>query len=130
MSDQTPEDLPPGLRAFIYSCIDGVEQVEILACLARSARPWTARAVAAELGLPDVSARHHLETLAARGLLQITVDEEVSYAYAPKTADLKGYADDLIVRYARSRSAVLRFMAANPRRLKRFSDAFKLRDQE
>ena len=130
MSDLPPEDLPPGLRAFLYSCIDGVEQVEILSCLARSGRAWTAWAAAGELGLSDVSARHHLETLAARGLLTITVDAEVSYAYAPKTADLKGYADDLVARYGRSRTAVLRFIAANPRRIKRFSDAFKLRDQE
>jgi predicted ArsR family transcriptional regulator len=130
MSGSSPDELPHELRAFIYSCIDGVEQVEILALLGRSGRPWNARGTAAELGLSDAQARHHLETLTARGLLQIAVARDVSYAYAPKTADLRGYADQLIDRYATSRSTVLRFISTNPHRLKRFSDAFKLRDPE
>jgi hypothetical protein len=124
------EHLPPELKAFLYTCIDAVEQVEILTTLGEARRASTARAIAARLGLSDASARHHLETLAARGLLQITVGAEVSYTYAPKTTELQRYADLLLERYRDSRTAVLRFIAANPRRLKRFSDAFKLRDKE
>jgi hypothetical protein len=123
-------NLTPELRAFLYSCFDAIEQVEILALVAQSARAWSARAIAAQLRLTDTAARHHLETLAARGLLQIAVGAEVTYAYAPKTAELRRYADELAERYAESRTTIAAFIAANARRLKRFSDAFKLRDPE
>jgi predicted ArsR family transcriptional regulator len=123
-------DLSPELRAFLYSCIDAVEQVELLAVVSQSGRSWTAHAVGQALGVTDTVARHHLETLAARGLLQITVGAELSYSYAPKTGELRRYADQLVERYATSRTAVLRFITSNPRRLKQFSDAFKLRDEE
>jgi predicted ArsR family transcriptional regulator len=130
MSERPPGELPTELRAFIYSCIDAVEQVEILSLLMASTRPLSARSVASSLGLADASARHHLETLAARGLLQIGTGQELAYGYAPKTPDLRRYGDQLASYYARERTTVLRFIAANPRRLRRFSDAFKLRDQE
>jgi predicted ArsR family transcriptional regulator len=130
VNQTSSNELPPELRAFLYSCIDTVEQVEILALLCREEGPWTARATAARIGIPDAAARNHLETLAARGLLQIAVAAEVRYAYAPKNAELRRYADQLSQQYANDRTAIMRFVASNPRRLRRFSDAFKLRDPE
>ena len=130
MNESGANELPPELRAFLYSCIDDVEQVEILVLLCRESGPWTARAIAAHLGLPDALARHHLETLAARGLLQISVAAEMLYFYAPKNAELRGYADQLSEHFATARMAIVRFVASHSRRLKPFSDAFKLRDPE
>ena len=127
---QSNSELPPDLRAFLYSCIDAVEQIDILVLLCNSRRPWTAAATAMHLGLTDAAARHHLETLGARGLLQIAVTADVSYTYAPKSADLRRYADRLSELHATSRTAIMRFVASSPLRLKRFSDAFKLRDVE
>jgi hypothetical protein len=129
MPHSTPE-LPADLRAFLYSCIDAVEQVDILVLLRNSGKPWTAAATAVQLGLSDTTARHHLETLSARGLLQIGVAADVSYAYAPKSAELRRYGDRLSELHATSRTAIMRFVASSPLRLKRFSDAFKLRDVE
>jgi predicted ArsR family transcriptional regulator len=123
-------ELPPELRAFLYSCIDSVEQVEILVLLCRERGPWTARATADRLGFADVLTRRHLETLSASGLLHASVATEVLYAYSPKNAELRRYADQLSEYYATARAAVMRFVASNPRRLKRFADAFKLRDPE
>jgi predicted ArsR family transcriptional regulator len=128
--DKRPDELPNELRAFIYSCIDSVEQAELLVLLCRSNRSWSTKAVAGELGLSDTAARHHLESLVARGLLHTTVGAEVSYSYAPKSADLRRYGDQLTEYYATARTAILRFIASSPRRVKRFSDAFKLRDPE
>ncbi|MGE3177203.1 MAG: hypothetical protein AB7O32_07020 [Vicinamibacterales bacterium] len=125
-----PDGLPAELKAFLFSCIDSVEQLETFTLVGRSGQGWTARAAGERLGLSDLAARHHLETLAARGLLQISVGEEVSYSYGPKTADLQRYADMLFVRYAERRGEVIRFVASSPERLKRFSKAFKLRDPE
>ena len=130
MNQSAFSELPPELRAFLYSCIDSVEQVEILVLLCREGGPWTARATAGRVGLPDAVARHHLETLAARGLLQISVASEVLYSYAPKNADLRRYADQLSEQYATARMAIMRFVVSHSRRLKRFSDAFKLRAPE
>lgn len=130
MTEPSQGELPTELRAFVYSCIDAVEQVEILSLLARADRTWTARTVGHELGLPDTLARTHLETLAARGLLQVTTGTELTYGYAPKTTVLRRYADQLTDFYNHSRIAVLRFVASNPWRLRRFSNAFKLRDEE
>jgi hypothetical protein len=126
-----PDELPNELRAFLYSCIDAVEQVEILVLLRRTQSGLTTRAVAAELGVPDPAARHHLETLAARGLLQPVIGQEVSYRYAPKTTHLRRYGDQLLDHYRSSRTAILRLIASSPRgSVKRFANAFKLRDPE
>jgi hypothetical protein len=129
MSERSAGDLPNDLRAFLFSCIDSIEQVETLALLARSSRQWTARAVGAQLGLPDGGARHHLEALVARGLLQIAVGPEAMYSYGPK-AELQGYADRLVEYYARDRMTVMRAIATAPRHLKRFAEAFKLRETD
>jgi predicted ArsR family transcriptional regulator len=130
VNPSSASELPTELRAFLYSCIDSVEQLEILMLLCRDSGPWTARATAERLGFSDVLTRGHLETLSARGLLQIAVAADVLYAYSPKNAELRRYADQLSEHYARARTAIMRFVASNPRRLKRFADAFKLRDPE
>jgi hypothetical protein len=126
-----PERLPPELRAFLYSCIDAVEQVEILVLLCQSDRACSAKAVASNLSVTDAVARHHLETLVARGLLQATIGAEVTYRYAPKSVELRRYGDQLVEQYTTSRTAILQTVATASRRsVKRFSDAFKLRDSE
>jgi DNA-binding IclR family transcriptional regulator len=124
------DELSPELRAFLYSCIDAIEQLEMLILLRRTGHPWTTRAVAAELGLTDVQTRAHLETLTARGLLAAKGGEEVTYRFEPRSPELARYAALLADSFATSRNAVLRFVASSSRRTKSFSDAFKLRDTE
>lgn len=124
------DELSPELRAFLYSCIDAIEQLEILVLLRKSGQPWTTRAVAAELGLADVQTRAYLETLTARGLLAATAGNEITYRFEPRTPELARYATLLAEAFATSRSAVVRFVATTSRRTKSFSDAFKLRDTD
>lgn len=124
------DELSPELRAFLYSCIDTIEQLEMLVLLRRSGQPWTTRAVAAELGLKDVQTRASLEMLTARGLLAARAGDEVTYTFEPRTPELTRYAAQLAEAFATARSAVLRFVASSSRRTKSFSDAFKLRDTE
>lgn len=84
-----------------------------------------------ELGLTATGARGDLETLTARGLLEVRVAEEIAYRYAPKTPDLARYCDTLAQFYITSRLAVLTFVANESRSsIKRFSDAFRFRDKE
>jgi hypothetical protein len=118
------------LRAFIYSCFDAAEQVELLVWLQRSAESATARAAAQACAISDGTVRHHLETLAARGLLQIAVGEETTYRFAPKRAELQAYAEALVAAYAESRTAVMRLVVTNPlRSARRIAGAFTFRDR-
>ena len=130
MSTESPE-LPPQLRAFLHSCIESIDQVELLMMLRGSDRFRTAREVATETGVSATTARHNLETLSARGLLEVRVGDETAYRYRPKSEELGRYCDLLAQHYITSRPAVLGFVAAERRlSIKRFADAFKLRDQE
>ena len=127
----TDVELPPALRAFLYSCVDAVEQAEIIVSLHASNDTVTARGVARDLGVPDALARHHLETMVARGLLQTVVGDEVLYRYSPRTPELQRFCETLIEWWGHSRSAVLRFIATNPRGpMRSFSNAFRLRKKE
>jgi DNA-binding FadR family transcriptional regulator len=96
-----------------------------------SDRLRTAREVASELGVPISVARHVVETLAARGLLEVRVGQETAYRFRPKTQQLTRYCDLLAQYYSTSRQSVLGFVATESRlAIKRFSDAFKLRDRD
>jgi hypothetical protein len=59
------------------------------------------------------------------------VGNEVAYRYEPKTTELGRYTEQLLQHYDTSRLDVLTYVSTRSRTaLKRFSDAFKLRDQE
>jgi predicted DNA-binding transcriptional regulator len=124
------EDVPAELRAFLYSCIHSVEQAEMVVRLHESEGAFPARTLARQLGIADAAARHHLETLVARGLLQTAVGGEVFYRYAPRSPELQRFAAQLIEWWGHSRSAVLRAIAMRPQSLASFSDAFKLRKED
>lgn len=124
-------ELPAHLRAFLYSCIDSIEQLEALSLLRDSGTAWSARAVAQEIGITDAGARGLLESLVARGLLSAVVREEVTYAFRPVSEALTGYCEELAEELVRSRVDVLRFVAAlPPPAIRSFAKAFKLRDTE
>jgi predicted transcriptional regulator of viral defense system len=123
------EELPQALRAFIYSCIESIEQVEALMLLRGADRHKTVRDVSTMLRVPAATARRDLETLAARGLLEVRVGDETEYAYKPKSEELGRYADLLAQYYVTARAALYGYIATGSRlSIKRFSDAFKLRE--
>jgi DNA-binding transcriptional ArsR family regulator len=131
MENNLSKTLPTELRAFLYSCLDSWEQVELLVAILASGRVWTSRAVGAEFGLPEAAARHHLETLTARGLLTARAAREIEYRFEPRTPDLARYCELLKHHHETERTAVLNFMTTGLRRsARRFSDAFKLKDRE
>ena len=128
-----PEDppLPGELRAFLFSCFDSIEQVELLMILRGSDRWRSTRDVSEELRVALPAARRALETLAARGLLEVTVAAETTYRYKPRSADLSRYADLLAQHYVSSRHTIYKLVTNNSRTgVKRFADAFKLREPE
>ena len=131
MDPGRPEELPAELRAFLHSCIESINQVELLMMMRGSERWRTAREVAATLHVPAAVARRDLETLAARGLLEVTVGSEIEYRYRPKTGDLARYGDLLAQHYVTERQLIFAFVSTRSRiAMKRFADAFKLREGE
>jgi hypothetical protein len=124
-------ELSADLKAFVFACVDSVEQMEILAVLHGSTVALTTHAVATRLGLSPAAARHHLEVLTARGLLRIDVGDEARFSYAPRSPTLRTFSDQLVAVYGSSRTAVLRVIAQNAKgSLKSFADAFKLRGND
>lgn len=131
MDPGRPEELPAELRAFLHSCIESINQVELLMLMRGSERWRTAREVAADLRVPVAVARTDVETLAARGLFEVSVGSEIEYRYRPKTDDLARYGDLLAQHYVTSRHLIFAFVSTRSRiAMKRFADAFKLRDTE
>ena len=126
------DELPGHLRAFLYSCIDSVEQLEILMMLRMSGGSRTARKVAREAGLTDARARVYLDALAARGLVHATIrDAELTYTFRPASETLASYCSELAVRLETSRSDVLQFVAAlPPPSVRAFAKAFRLRESD
>jgi hypothetical protein len=127
--DSRRADLPAPLRAFLYSCIDSIEQLEVLMLLKESGQAWSAGALAQEIGVADGRSRASLEALAARGLAHATVKQEVQYSFRPASDTLAGYCDDLSEQMRRDRAAVLRFVSTlPPPAIRSFAKAFRLRD--
>jgi DNA-binding IclR family transcriptional regulator len=125
--DNAPVNLPADLRAFLYSCIESVGQVEALIRLRMAGKPASVRELAPNLGLPPAVVRRDLESLTARGLLRADVGDEVSYRYAPASPDLARFADLVATHYAGNREAIVRFISARAART--FADAFKIRKE-
>jgi predicted ArsR family transcriptional regulator len=130
-----PDDaatLPPDLRAFLQACIESIEQVELLMMLRGSERLRTVREIAADLRITPAVARREVETLTARGLLEASVASETLYRYRPNSSELSRRGDLLAQYYVTSRLLIYKVVAASASRrsVKRFADAFKLRDSE
>ena len=130
MSAESATSLPSELRAFLHSCLESIEQVELLIILRGSERWRTTREVSEDLHVPLAAARRDLDTLAARGLLEVSVLQETRYRYRPKTDDLARYADLLARYYVTSRHLIFKAVTESRPAVKRFADAFKLRDPE
>src|SRR5690349_8274958 len=119
-------DLPADLRAFLYSCIDSVDQVDLLIRLRHSQAARTVRQLSAVSGLATAAVRTHLETLVVRGLLRADVAEEVGYRYAPESPELRRFADLLETCYSKQRDQAVRAISA--RSVCTFGVAFKFKD--
>src|SRR5687768_3444614 len=101
---QEHDSLPSELRAFLHSCMESIEQVELLVVM-RGSDGWrSTREVSEALRVAPAVARRDLDTLVARGLLEVSVAGETKYRYRPKTDDLARFADLLAQHYVTSRN--------------------------
>lgn len=118
------EPVSPALRAFLVEHIESVAQLEALLLLRRERKPLPATTVARALYVPEAAAVEELRALATRGLVAA---EDGGWRYAPATPAAAARVDELAATYARALIPVTNIVHGNPRRLRRFADAFRFR---
>ena len=114
------------LREFILRHIDSIAQLEALLLLRKNAgESWRSEKVAQRLYTTEVEASRVLERLCADRLL--SCDEDL-YRFAEQT-QLREMVERLAQVYTRHLIPVTNLIYAKPRRLREFSDAFKIRKE-
>jgi hypothetical protein len=117
--------IPEDLRDFILRHIDSIAQLEALLLLRRNPREaWTAEMAARRLYVSDSEAANALEHLCANGLLSCAGD---LYRFEGQTDEQRQMVERLAESYARHLIPVTNLIHTKPRRLREFSDAFKIR---
>ena len=112
------------LRQFILDHIESVADLEGLLLLRREPGEWTAGTVAKALYVSEPVAA---EVLARLQTLGLAASQGGLYLYAPRTPEQSTMVDALAETYARALIPVTHLVHNNPRRLRRFADAFKFR---
>lgn len=117
--------IPEDLREFILGHIDSIAQLEALLLLRRNPNEaWTAATAAQRLYISDSEAISALEHLCARGLLSCSDDR---YRLAGESDEDRRMMDQLAEAYARHLIPVTNLIHGKPRRLREFSNAFRIR---
>jgi len=120
--------LAPLVRRFLERRVDNIEQLEIVLLLSQySDRSWTAADVASSLRLVERAAAAHLETLAARHLLDVRLGHDVRYRFSPATPELSAIVKQVAETYRDQRSEIVAFVSARLQSLRDFADAFRLK---
>lgn len=123
MADLIPEDL----RDFVLRHIDSIAQLEALLLLRRNpTEAWTADVAAKRLYTTEAEATNVLDQLCADGLL-ICADD--GYRFGPQSDEQRQMIDLLAESYRSHLIPVTNLIHGKPRRLREFSDAFKIRKE-
>lgn len=119
-------DLPVELRTFILEHINSVAQLETLLLLRRSAREWTAEALARELRIDQAAASEQLTELTRRGLTE-RLDGPARFRYA-RSANVDPLVAEIQKAYEERRVRIIGLIYSTPRaRVQDFADAFRIR---
>jgi hypothetical protein len=117
--------IPEDLRDFILRHIDSIAQLEALLLLRRnSGETWTAGKAAARLYISESEATNVLEHLCSADLLSCS---DGHYRFLTHPDEQRQMVERLADSYGRHLIQVTNLIHAKPRRLREFSDAFKIR---
>ena len=123
MADLIPEDL----RDFVLRHIDSIAQLEALLLLRRNpSDAWTADVAAKRLYITETEATNALDQLCADGLLTCA---DGSYRFDPQSDEQRQMVEQLADSYRRHLIPITNLIHGKPRRLREFSDAFKIRKE-
>lgn len=119
------ELIPEDLRDFILGHIDSIAQLEALLLLRRNPdETWTTATAAQRLYISETEAMGALQHLCTNGLLSCSDDR---YRFTGQSDEHSRMLDRLADAYARHLIPVTNLIHGKPRRLREFSDAFKIR---
>ena len=93
-------------------------------------RWWDAELVQRETGLPVRLARAALDRFASANLLDIRVTGDVRYQLRPGTGELSTSIAEFAEAYRAHPAAVIRAVAREPRTIRDFADAFRIRKDD
>lgn len=125
----TNGSLNPQIEQFIVSCINSVEQLEILLLL-RQKNELDGETINRELRTSLTSVEKRLTDLIRKQLITCrVVDGLLIYRYEPSDTNIP-VIDELAVLYGTHRVAIINAIFSKPTdKLKDFSEAFRLRDK-
>jgi len=123
LADLIPEDL----HDFILRHIDSIAQLEALLLLRRNPTDaWTAEVGAKRLYIGEAEAKNALDQLCESGLLSCADDR---YRFDPQSDEQRQMVERLADSYSQHLIPVTNLIHGKPRRLREFSDAFKIRKE-
>jgi hypothetical protein len=121
--------LAPDVVAFLISYVRSLEELHVLmVCADARERWWDAVSIAREATISVTAARHALDHLVRRNLLDIRVTGDVRYHFSPGTEDLRKAALACAEAY-RSRPRAVVQLVSDARRsgVRDFANAFRIR---
>jgi hypothetical protein len=116
-------------REFARTRLGSILQLDV-ALLLRTSRDswWTADRVAEELRVGTDQARHALESLASRNLLDVRIANDLAYRYAPWHESAGRLMTEIAANHYEAREIVARGTGGSV--ASRFADAFKVRKKD
>jgi hypothetical protein len=125
----SPHELPPLVLEFVASHIRSLEELQLLMAVMQAPdRWWDARTAARELVLREQVARHALDHLATRNLLDIRITGDVRYQFRPGTDELRAATLAVEEAYRANQLALVQLVAGATRKsIRDFADAFRIR---
>jgi hypothetical protein len=114
-------------REFIRTHIASLIQLDAALMLRADPGWWSAERLASELTVTVDVARHALEALAARNLLDVRIANELTYRFAPWHASAADAMSDAAANSYEAREVVVR---RGRTAAERFADAFRVRKQD
>jgi len=123
------QSLPPGVVSFVTAHLRSLNDLQVmLHCVATEDRWWDAAALSRDIGISVNEARHSLDHLAKRNLLDIKITGDVRYSFAPGTDSLRDAALACMAAFQARPVAVIQLVADAPRSAFRdFANAFRIR---
>jgi len=124
-----PDQIDPGVRAFIAEQIQSVAQLELILLLhGNPSQLWSAADAARSFGLSPEMTLDLLRGLCRQGFAAATDDAEPRFRFAPKSAEFQHLVDQLAILYQQRRVRLVQMIYSRPiDKLQGFADAFRFR---
>jgi hypothetical protein len=119
------EPIPDDLREFILAYIDSVAHLEALLLLRQDpSMDWNPKSMAERLYITKGEASDLLTRLTDNGFVVVI---EGFYQFGPRSAEQRQMVDRVADAYSRHLIPITNLIHDRPRRIREFSDAFKIR---